>query len=220
MNDLALLAIGAGFGLALALIAVMVYGVWTTASGFRRTVNASLAKVAESLAAQNAVVDKLRAEVSLALSRMDAERLYEASLAVQRSSKAMGSAVATLTKAIYAQPAAPAFDLADPMAGIEDEAEDDARVMAEQSRWAQPDPLAGLSEEEKNRRVHEFFQNRQRDAGINRFGSSPPTAGAGAYASLIEEAQQSAPPTKPPADIHDEPDDAPWELDGKGELGE
>lgn len=217
MNDLALLAIGIGFGFALAIIAVMVYVLWTTATGFRRTVNASLAKVTESLAAQNATTEKLRTEVTLALSRMDAERLYEASLAVQRSAKSLSAQIATLQKVVFAQSAPPAFDLGPETFGMDDEAADDARILAEQARWAQPDPLAGLSEEEKNRRVQQFFEQRRQD-GISRFGSSPPTAGAGAYASLIEEAQQRVPPTPPPGDF----DDASGEdgdLSGNGELG-
>lgn len=218
MNDLALIAIGAAAGFFLAVIAVMVAALWHIATGFRRTVIAALAKNTEAFTAQTAIVDKLRAEVALALSRMDAERLYEASLAVQRSAKSLSAQIATLQKVVFAQPAPPAFDLGPETFGMDDEAADDARILAEQARWAQPDPLAGLSEEEKNRRVQQFFEQRRQD-GISRFGSSPPTAGAGAYASLIEEAQQRVPPTPPPGDF----DDASGEdgdLSGNGELGE
>jgi hypothetical protein len=216
MNDLALIAIGAILGMALALTAVMVYSLWITASGFKRTVNAALAESTKALTAQNAIVDKLRSEVALALSRMDAERLYEASLAVQRSSKAMAGAVATLTKAIYAQPA---IDTGPETFGIEDEAEDDARMIAEHQRWAGADPLAGLSEEEKNRRVQMFFENRRRtqQGGISHLGSSPPVAGAGAYASLLD--TQEPAPAKPPADFDDMMGEENGALDDKGEFG-
>lgn len=217
MNELALIAIGAAFGLALALVAVMVYALVTTATGFRRTVNASLTKVADELAAQKMSLNVLRADISASLSRMDAERLYEASLAVQRSAKSLSAQITTLQKVVFAQPA---IDTGPETFGIEDEAEDDARMLAEQARWAgQPDPLAGLSEEEKNRRVQQFFQNRPR-GGISHFGSAPPTAGAGAYASLLEEAQQRVPPTPPPGDFDDANGEDGLDLSGKGELGE
>lgn len=82
----------------------------------------------------------------------------------------------------------------------------------------QPNPLASLSEEEKNRRVQAFFERRRAD-GISRFGSAPPSAGSGAYASLLEDAAQQEPPAKPPADFGDE-DESDVDLTGKGELGE
>lgn len=217
MNDLALIAIGAAAGFFLAVIAVMVAALWHIATGFRRTVIAALNKNAEAAAAQSHIVDKLRSEVALAMSKMDAERMYEASLAIQRASKSLNVQVDTLQKAVFAHPAPPAFDLGPDTFTIEDEAAEDARIIAERNRWAQPDPLAGLTDEEKNRRVSLFFEQRRRD-GMSRMGSAPPTAGAGAYATLLEEAQPA--PAKPPADIHEEGSEEPWDLDGKGELGE
>lgn len=218
MNDLALIAIGGGLGFALALIAVMVYVLWTTAAAMRRAANASITKSTEATASLHAVVGQMRTELATSLSRMDAERLYEASLAVQRSAKSLSAQIATLQKVVFAQPAPPAFDLSPETFGIEDEAADDARMLAEQARWAQPDPLAGLSEEEKNRRMQQFFEQRRQN-GISRFGSAPPTAGAGAYASLIEEAQQQTPPAKPPGDFDDAGEEG-FDATGRGELDE
>lgn len=217
MNELALIAIGAGFGLSLALIAIMVYALVTTASKFCDKLTVSLTKVSDSLTSQKLMLEHLRTEISMSLSRMDAERLYEASLAVQRSAKSLSAQITTLQKVVFAQPA---IDTGPETFGIEDEAEDDARMLAEQARWSgQPDPLAGLSEDEKNRRVQQFFQNRAR-GGISHLGSSPPTAGAGVYASLLEEAQQRVPPTPPPGDFDDANGEDGLDLSGKGELGE
>jgi hypothetical protein len=228
MNDLALIAIGFLLGLVLAVVAVLAFALWREAS-MQRTESKNYATLIldHFKASRNALdmfrrentmqIEKLRSEVALALSRMDAERLHDASLAIQRSSKQMSAAVATLTKAIYAQPA---IDTGPETFGIEDEAADDARMLAEQNRWAaQPDPFAGLTEEEKNARVQQYFQNRQRN-GISHFGSAPPAAGAGAYASLLEEAQQVAPPMKPMADFDDMAAEDGLDLSGKGELGE
>src|SRR5579863_601220 len=242
MNDLALLAIGCGFGLALALVAVMTYVLYRAASLARSATAAALTNVTSALAQQNLAIDKLRGEVSLSLSRMDAERLYSASLAIQRASRTLAQQTDTLQKALFAaSPASPAIDFSEPAAfDLNDEAMDDQRLMQERARWQgahsqqgqpqpQSSPLDALSEEEKAARVQEFFARRRNGISAanqpfpssSAFPSTPPTAGSGAYASLVEQVAATQPfvPRAAPADFDDAGVGQEVDLDDKGELG-
>lgn len=179
MNELALIAIGVVIGASLCLVsgvgALMLWSVFRI-----RRDNEAVNRTLVSLLQQNTVaMDKLRGEVGLSLSRMDAERLYEASLAIQKSAKSLGAQVAALNKAVFS--GAPAgLDVTNPEFTLADEAEDDARMIAERNRWQTPDTMAGLSEEEKARVVSEFFTKRRREvqAGVHAVGSTPPYTGA------------------------------------------
>jgi len=240
MNDLALLAIGCGFGLALALVAVMTYVLYRAASLARSATAAALTNVTSALAQQNLAIDKLRGEVSLSLSRMDAERLYSASLAIQRASRTLAQQTDTLQKALFAaSPASPAIDFSEPAAfDLNDEAMDDQRLVQERARWqgahsqqgqqqTQASPLDALSEEEKAVRVQEFFARRRNGISAatpfpsSAFPSTPPTAGSGAYASLVEQVAATQPfvPRAAPADFDDAGVGQEVDLDDKGELG-
>lgn len=244
LDILALLAIGGGLGLVLALVAVMVYAIYHLAATLRRTASRSLAQVAEVLKAQEMAISHLRTEVSQALARVDAERLYAASLAIQRASKSLGAQTAELQRVLFAQPGhAPALDLAGGLdygmsAGMEPEDEINSGSV---------DPLAGLTPDEREQRVQQFFAARNRER-VGRPGSgnqqdirsvagmaagtgtgAPPAFGSGAYAALAEEAArlQSAAPIPVPADfsgvVTDAGDgmDSPEgvDLSDKGELG-
>jgi len=243
MNDLALLAIGIGFGLAIGLVAVMVFVLYRTATSFSRTTNAALSHSADALAANKLAMQQLRGEVSVGLSKIDAEKMYSASLQLQRLVKSLGQQVDTMQKALYAQPPAPAIDWTSPGTGMDTEAEDDARMLAERNRWRAPssstnpdqyvsptfstnDPLAGLSEEERRLRTLEYFERRRAaTAGFpyvgpsNPLSSTPPTAGSGIYASLLDEANQRPPASSVPLDFSGLQDEEGVELSEKGELG-
>lgn len=245
MNDLALLAIGIGGGLCLSLIAVMVYSLYHTVNSFTRTINSALHRIDDQLAAGKLATQQMQNNVNFALSRLDAEALRSSSLAIQRSAKSLALQVDQLQKVVFAQPSQPATDFTTAGLGIEEEAEDDARMLAENNRWRQSahtnppiydgmpsqfgvgDNLDGLSEEEKSRRVLEYFEKRRAAragfpyADVSSASgpvSAPPTAGSGVYASLLEEAA-----SRPPAPVI-APDFSGTELEegidlvGKGEL--
>lgn len=234
LDILALLAIGGGLGLALALVAVMVYALYHLASTLRNTAVRSLAQVAEVLKAQEQTINHLRTEMEQALARVDAERLYQSSLAIQRASKSLGAQTAELQRVLFAQPTRqPALDLSYGMAtGLETEPDGDFNA-------SPPDPLAGLASDERERRVQQFFAQRNRERvgqpgsgnqqDIYAIGSVPPAFGAGAYAALAEEAArlQRQQPLQPAPDLSssvtgsgDEDDSAEGiDLSDKGELG-
>jgi hypothetical protein len=249
MNDLALLAIGAGGGLCIALIACMVYLLHRTTSSFRAAVSASLANCAQQLAANRLAADHLRADLTAALSRLDSERLFAASLQLQRLVKSFSIQVDTMQRALFAQPASPALDFSQAgmsagLAGTEldEEAVDDARMLAERNRWAvgaasqplnQPaaDPLANLSEEDKQRRVLEYFERRRAQTAGFPYpypsnlpssgsvpSSTPPVAGSGIYSSLLDEASQIPRPSHPLPDFSGMEPEEGVELVDKGEL--
>lgn len=183
MNELALIAIGAVIGASLCLVsgvgALMLWSVYRI-----RKDNEAVTKGIVTLLQQNAVaMDKLRGEVGLSLSRMDAERLYEASLAIQKSAKSLSVQVAALNKAVFAG-APQGLDVTNPEFTLADEAEDDARMIGERNRWA-----SGLSEEDQAKAVNDFFATRRRaaQAGIHPIGSTPPYTG---YEAMQEQQPQ------------------------------
>jgi hypothetical protein len=251
MNDLALIAIGLGLGLALALVAVMVYALYRAAQQMRHSASQMLAlgQRVESVA------NSLRTDLTTALSRLDAERLYSASLALSRLVKSLGLQVDTLQRTVFNQPPSPALDFT--QAGmavgteLDEEAADDAGMLANRNRWSAMgggnvpqgansysglpgDPLAGLSEEEKRWRVLEHFERKRAAAAGTPYpaaaynpsnplagftpSATPPAAGSGAYASLLEEAGGTPQPSPSPADFAGlEPEDG-VELTEKSEL--
>jgi hypothetical protein len=247
MNDLALLAIGLGLGFLVSIIAVMTYALWTSARRMQTNLDIFLRSVPALRDSISTSIDKLRGEVSVGLSRIDAEKMYTASLQLQRLVKSLAVQVETMQKAVFAQPSSPALDFS--QTGLEEEALDDARLIAERegrNRWqgasqsaAQPatadgyatsDPLAGLSEAEKQQRVLEYFERkRAAQAGFpyaspSSFASpssppaTPPAAGAGAYSSLLDEALSRPLPPSPVADFSGLDAEDGAELVDKGEL--
>lgn len=242
MNDLALLAIGIGFGLALSLVAIMTYVLWTSARKMQHDIGVFIQTVPALRDQIASALDKLRGEVSVGLAKMDAERLYSASINLQRLVKSLGMQVDTMQKAVFAQPPSPAIDWTPPGTGLDTEAEDDARMLADRARWRQEtsqpayqpvgypagyppaaDPLANLSEEDKSRRVLEYFE-RQRAARAgypypaSQPDSTPPTAGSGAYASLLDEANRQPVLTPLPPDFSGMEPEEGVDLIAKGEL--
>lgn len=248
MNDLALLAIGIGFGVGIALIAAMVYALYSANVQLRRDTASSHKTISDWLQKNYSENTKLRLEVTTALSRLDAERLYDASVSLQRLVKSLALQVDTMQRAIYAQPAQPAIDFT--AGGMSEEAEDDARMLAERNRWAaiaqqqapgtgigRPeeqinDPLAGLSPEERRLRTLEYFEKRRAAAAgfpyqpasqfadqfASQPASTPPAAGSGAYASLFDLANQIPPPPAQPVDFSGLEPEEGAELTEKGEF--
>ena len=241
MNDLALLSIGLGLGLALALVAILCAAMfWTTWKQREQTRIAQ--KFLTHLLEQNTqAIAALRGDVAAALSRLDAERLYSASINLQRLVKSLALQVDTLQRTVFHQPAGPALDFsqAGMQAGtnLDEEAEDDTRMLREAGRWQPPpaspsnpnlppaDPLAGLPEEERAKRVLEYFERkRAAAAGFPYLAesfpspSTPPAAGSGAYASLLDEASQRPQPSPSPADFSGMEPEEGVELVDKGEL--
>ena len=228
LNDLALLAIGIGGGLCLALVACMVYVLWSSTRKMQHSLGVFLNTIPALRDQISNSLDKLRGEVSVGLSRMDAERLYTTSLSLSRLVKSLGSQVEAMQKAIYAQPPASALDFT--ASGLDEEAAEDARMIAERQRWQQnqlpADPLAGLTEDEKRQRTLEYFEKRRAsragfpyaDSPFVSSPSAPPTAGSGIYASLLEEAASRPPAPSPAPDFSGLETDSEVDLVGKGEL--
>jgi hypothetical protein len=208
-------------------------------------VKKSAEKMLSAAARNESVTDKLRDDLTTALARVDAERLYSVSLSLQRLVKSFSNQVDQLQRAVFAQPASSALDfsqagMAAGLAGTEldDEAADDARMLADRARWqaaaipagatgSNPlaDPLANLSEEDKSRRVMEYFERRRAVAAGFPYVepspspvSTPPAAGSGAYASLLEEASQRPQPTLSPHDFSGLEPEEGVDLSEKGEL--
>ena len=240
MNDLALIAIGLGLGLCLTLVAVMVYALFRAASRMSQSVECMIALTKHS----EGTIDRLRTDLTAALSRLDAERLYSASIGLQRLVKSLGLQVDTLQRTVFAQPAGPALDFTPTGMGLDEEAVDDARMLAERARWQQSanppvDPLAGLTEQEKAVRVQQFFERRRQEQaaagqvagqvevaagtmGVYPWSSSPsstpPAAGSGIYSSLLEEVGQHPQPVPAPADFSGLEPEEGVELSEKTEL--
>lgn len=225
LNDLALLAIGIGFGLALALVAVMVYFLYRAS----REIAHNGEQIAHVLAAQTETMNRTRSEVTAMLQKIDAERLYAASLAIQRASKSLSAQVSTLQSVIFAQPASPALDFSP--GGLDEEAADDAAAQAWLGRQQPPpSPLSSLSEEEQAARVQQFFERRRQPGGAYgspdpyivppAAGAAPPAFGSGAYSTLAEQAAAAITPPRPPVaeDFDTAAGEAGLDLTEKGEL--
>lgn len=235
MNDLALLAIGIGFGLVLALVAAMTYSLYSSARALRQDLAAATANLTTAAANSAQSIQQLRHDLTAALARLDGDRIYSASVSLQRTAKSLAATTNSLEHAILAQPASPAIDTTfTGLTALDEEAADDARMMAERGRWQasgysdSTNPLAGLPEEEKKRRIAEFFRQRaqagqpaqQSDiSNLSSFGyASPPAPGAGAYAALLDFAAQQPPAAKPAPDFSTFDEDGGVDLAGKGEL--
>ena len=102
MNELALIAIGLLFGVVLAVVAIAAGFMFYTAIQMRRESTESKRDTVEAIRLNTIAIDKMRGEVGLALSQMDAQRLYEASVGIQRVNKNLMASVAQLNKIVFA----------------------------------------------------------------------------------------------------------------------
>ena len=226
LDILAILAIGFGGGLVLALVAAMVYALLAANRETRRQTASALATLTDWLQRSHHALEQQRLEVGAALARFDPERLQQASLAITRSAKSLAAQVGELEKVVFAKPATPALDFsADGM---------DEDLQPQREPWPPMDnPLERLTEQEKQARVNDYFQQRERErrqnwaAEQNPFSATLPPAQpvgpappfTGAYADLVASAATSHPPAATaPADFSGTEPEAGVELSEKGEL--
>lgn len=196
MNDLALIAIGMMFGMVLLAVGFAAAFLFYTALQMRKESAESKKIVTTSLKTNSTAIDLLRSEVALSLSRMDAERLYDASVSIQKANKRLGQTAQMLSKIVFASTSsAPGLDMGNtPGFTMEDEAADDARMLEERNRWLneqQPEPVDPAQ-------VSDFFERRRREtrSGIHSIGSTPPAGNA--YQSVTQDQ-----PEKPVATLPD-----------------
>lgn len=90
--------IGSLFFLTLAAVAVMAYTSWRQ----REDMHQSTSKLALMMNRSNAIASQLRSDVTSALAAMDANRLHDASIAIQLGARKLDHAVTTLNKVIFA----------------------------------------------------------------------------------------------------------------------
>jgi hypothetical protein len=203
VNELAILVIGMIFGGGILLMALAAGFLFWTAVQMRKDSGDAKKETTAAIKANTVAIDKMRGEVALALSQMDAQRLYEASVAIQKASKLLISSTAQLNKVVYA--ATPPDIPVEQGWNLDEEAAEDARISAERNRWMagqEPDAIDPAA-------VQDFFANRNKRNGVYSVGSTPPATTA--YEEL---AQQQ--PMKPVETLPDFDPDS--ELTGAGEI--
>ncbi len=142
---LALAAFGLFFGCLLALLGVAAALLYQAATRLCTEHTKMLDAVTQSSAAANS----LRLDMLSALAKFDPDRLHEASQMIQRGAQSLATQTQSLGKLLYASAASSAAginQLFDPLGnpqprsqesfGLDDEAADDARMLAERARWA------------------------------------------------------------------------------------
>jgi len=202
MNELAVLVIGMIFGGGILLMALAAAFIFYTAVQMRKDSSDAKKETTSALKANTVAIDKMRGEVALALSQMDAQRLYEASVAIQKASKLLISTASQLNKVVYA--ATPPEIPVEQGWNLDEEAAEDARISAERNRW-----LAGQAPDEIDpKAVQDFFAQRQKRNGVFGVGTPPPTT---AYETLAQ--QQPEKPVETLPDLGGTDD-----LSGAGEF--
>lgn len=145
-TTLAIVAIGLFgllFGIVLAVLCAMAYGMYTANLQQRNETKQAHDSVMSWITRQNEVINGFRTDVKIALSRFDGDRLHEASLAIQGSSKQLNNSVTTFSKLLFAQaganPTAPLAGFPQPQMseafGLDDERADDEYLNSQSGRW-------------------------------------------------------------------------------------
>ena len=102
MNSFGLISVGLLLGIVgaalLLAIAALVYLSWQQ----RASITSARAAMTSAVEANTAATEKLRTELTLLMQQIDAERMYQASLGMQRSVKQLVEAANFLHKVIYA----------------------------------------------------------------------------------------------------------------------
>lgn len=201
VNELALISIGLLFGIVLAVVTVASGFLFVTAARMRRESNDAKREVSEAIRLNTLAIDKMRGEVGLALSQMDAQRIYESSVAILGARRELAGVVTQLKKIVYAVPGEPSAPTT-PGFTLEEEAADDARMIAERNRWnaQQTEPI-------DPEQVNDYFAKRRR-SGVFSMGSTPPAESA--FAEAVSQQPERGVETLP--DLGDD------ELSGQGEL--
>lgn len=101
MQSFGLMAIGLLLGILLVIGAVCAFMLYRSASKLEAEALAMRAQILATLRRNTSAIDTLRGEVSLSLSHMDADRLHDASVAIQRGSKHLAGVVANLHNLVY-----------------------------------------------------------------------------------------------------------------------
>lgn len=145
MNDFALVALGLLFGTILAVLGCAAYAMFSAAKSQREDTAVAHKAIVDRLSQVSLSIDKLRAETSLALSRMDADRLHDTAITLQSAAKTLTGSVNSFQRLLFAQagqaPAAPTLAGFPPSAPMDsafslvDEAEDDERMLTDRERW-------------------------------------------------------------------------------------
>jgi len=153
------------FGVLLALLGILAYSLYKSSADQRQSILLWRQEIGRVVSDTSATTDRLRLDLLAALSKFDADRLYEASQVIQQGAAHLAAQVQTLGKVFYASAAGTAagidamFDPLSPQSGssgggggypgqfqpqrplapgftMEDEAADDARMLRERNRWS------------------------------------------------------------------------------------
>lgn len=199
MNDLALIAIGLLFGIVLAVVMIAAAFLFWTAIQMRKEAADAKRDVAKAMRECTQAINEIRIEVANSLAKLNPDRVDEAYAGIVKSHRTLSGIVGQLNKIVFAAvtPEMPTGF------AMDDEAADDARMLAERNRW-----MAQQAPEVSQEQVNDFFANRRRN-GVYSVGSTPPATGA--YQAIAEQQAEKPPQTLPDLD----PD---AELAGTGEL--
>lgn len=188
MNELSLLAflvIGLLAGILLALLAVAVLLLWRAANKFQQQLDRVQAATNDALHSVTNNLAIFRGDVTRSLGNLDADRLHDASFQIQSSNKSLKELVASLQSLIYAQNGidpsrinvgTESTSLFPSSYGLDDEAQDDARMLQDRERWQR-----------------EAMQRQQQAAIPFRqpTGSTPPVAGYSGYTPVTDEEREA-----------------------------
>lgn len=199
MNDLALIAIGLLFGIVLAVVMIAAAFLFWTAIQMRKEASEAKRDVAKAMRECTQAITEIRIEVANSLAKLNPDRVDEAYAGIVKSHRTLSGIVGQLNKIVFAavQPEMPTGF------AMDDEAADDARMLAERNRW-----MAQQAPEVSQEQVNDFFATRRRN-GVYSVGSTPPATGA--YQAIAEQQVE-----KPPQTLPDLEPDA--ELAETGEL--
>jgi hypothetical protein len=168
LSTFALVALGLLIGLLVAALIVAAGALAYSATLQRREAKRTAAAIARILTTNTSAINLLRTEVVGALARMDADRLHDASIGVQRGAKRLVEAVNMLYKIAYTSTTNAEIDGPLPP-GLDEEAADDAARMGDRLTGTETpqehSPWHYLSEQERRQRVNDFFAQKraQRD---------------------------------------------------------
>lgn len=136
------------FGVLLAMLGAMAWTMHKAAAKQKSLNDFAFKILGEQCVKINAGMEMLRKDVIHHLSRMDGDRLHDASLAIQGSSKQLTNSVATFSKLLFAQAGAnptaplagfPQVQMSESF-GLEDERADDEYLAGQAGRWGNLGP--------------------------------------------------------------------------------
>lgn len=141
---IALALFGLLFGVLLSLLGGLAYSLNQSARAQQASISAWRQEIGKVVADSSLMADRLRLDLLAALSKLDADRLALASHAIQRSAQSLTTQTQALAKLLYASNPAANPAMLDPLGNMtreafsmEEEADDDARMLAERERWQQ-----------------------------------------------------------------------------------